>query len=255
MSSRSGAPAAASKLPLSGGIGTTPWSSTRSTSSVFRSTQRDHARRPGGPTRCRPGAASGRRPPGTAAGRSPRPRRSGRPARRRPARCSKSVMPRRAIAAWKSGSSRTSSSASISSETTAIGWMSVRRTQRVTVARVERDGRLDRLPAPPVEDHHLGLRGAGSPPPCPMPAAPRLSGSSSAIVTKRLSSPRLVLRGTRPADRARSHAASSGSSGWSRRALVFPPYGLVVWRIRSLPTSAQPATTGDVVNATTAVDS
>ena len=37
MSSRSGAPAATSKLPLSGGIGTTPWSSTRSTSSVFRS--------------------------------------------------------------------------------------------------------------------------------------------------------------------------------------------------------------------------
>ena len=39
---------------------------------------------------------------------------------------SKSVMPRSAIAAWKRGSARTSSSASISSLTTAMGWMSVR---------------------------------------------------------------------------------------------------------------------------------
>ena len=220
MSSRSGAPAATSKLPLSGGIGTTPWSSTRSTSSVFRSSSTitpstgcAHSLSPGAGLR-KATARHSRWPVSSSGPKWPAGQAS---------TCTvpMSVTPRRAIAAWNSGSSSTARSASTSSETTAIGWMSVRRTQRVTspepTATVASTvSRADRSRITTSASR------AGSGPPCSHSSSARLSGSSRAIVTKRLSSPRLCVRQA-PATASIS-PASSGSSGCVSDALLYSPH-------------------------------
>ena len=113
--------ASTSKLPDSAGIGTTPWSSIRSTSRRVRSTS---AIRPS--TGCAHSLSPGR---GwmKATHRASRPSSSlGSP--KLPGgqasiwTASKSVTPRLASAAWNAGSRLTSSSASASSSTTASGW-------------------------------------------------------------------------------------------------------------------------------------
>ena len=221
MSSRSGAPAAASKLPLSGGIGTTPWSSTRSTSSVFRSSSTitpstgcAHSLSPGAGLR-KATARHSRWPVSSSGPKWPAGHAS---------TCTvpMSVTPRRAIAAWNSGSSSTACSASTSSETTAIGWMSARRTQRVTspepTATVASTvSRADRSRITTSASR------AGSAPPC--------SHSSSAALVRLQQGDRdeaAVLAQALPRGRPRPTAsispASSGSSGCVSGALLYSPH-------------------------------
>ncbi len=101
---------------------------------------------------------------------------------------SKSVMPRSAIAAWKRGSARTSSSASISSVTTAMGWMSVRSRHVATLpessettASIVRSASRSRITI-------SASRGGGGPP-SPQARIASFAGSRSAIVMKRLRAP------------------------------------------------------------------